>query len=249
MLVPELPYKTSSPEEALACLRKIANLIDKLHDKLCSYFNEMRSHLNKVHEKNQKMLQNFKLQIQPQSVSVSDISLSKVTYQKIFGNSISRSETSLLWNLPQVIKLASCQRLNISKSETSCLRTQTWFVTPLSYDLESDITKPTSSKIVVSAKTKPSESGPSIFRKRTQLTKVEHFHQLIRKLHQLMPQTWNIVVTEGIDGVAEDKISKITQSTSEDSIHKYEMSRHWKTTQMIEVGSCHQLIPRTWQIV
>ena len=32
-------------------------------------------------------LQNFKLQIQPQAVPVSDISLSKVTYQNIFVSS------------------------------------------------------------------------------------------------------------------------------------------------------------------
>ena len=40
-------------------------------------------HLNKLHERNQTMLQHFKLQMQPQEVPVSDFSLSKVTYQKI----------------------------------------------------------------------------------------------------------------------------------------------------------------------
>ena len=40
-------------------------------------------HLNKVHERNQTMLQNFKLQMQPQAVPVSDVSLYKVTYQEI----------------------------------------------------------------------------------------------------------------------------------------------------------------------
>ena len=37
--------------------------------------------LNKVHEQNQTMLQNSKLQMQPQALPVSDISLSKVIYQ------------------------------------------------------------------------------------------------------------------------------------------------------------------------
>ena len=36
-------------------------------------------HRNKLHEWNQIMLQNFKLQMQPQAVPVSDLSLSKVT--------------------------------------------------------------------------------------------------------------------------------------------------------------------------
>ena len=41
-------------------------------------------HLNKLHEGNQTMLQNYKLQMQPQEVTVSDLSLSKVTSQEIF---------------------------------------------------------------------------------------------------------------------------------------------------------------------
>ena len=101
----------------------------------------------------------------------------------------------------------------------------------------------------MSAEIKPSKSDPSSFRKPTQLTKVAHFHQLIRKSHQPMPQTWQIVVTEGFNGVAEDKISTITQSHSEDSIYKYKTSRLQKTTQMIKVVSFHQLMPQTWEIV
>ena len=67
----ELPYNISYPEEALHYLRKITKLID-----------ELRLHLNKLHERNQTMynymvaqLQNFKLQMQPQAVPVSDFSL------------------------------------------------------------------------------------------------------------------------------------------------------------------------------
>ena len=40
--------------------------------------------LNKVHERNQTMLQNSELQMKPQAVNVSGLSLSKVTSQKIF---------------------------------------------------------------------------------------------------------------------------------------------------------------------
>ena len=48
-----------------------------------------------------------------------------------------------------------------------------------------------------------------------------------------MPQPWQIV----------------TQSTSEDIISKSETLRLWNPTHMIKVGSCHQIIPRTCQIV
>ena len=66
--------------------------------------------------------------------------------------------------------------------------------------------------------------------------------------YRLIPQTWQIVLVEVIDGVAEDKISVITQSTSEDIIYKSETSRLRKATQMIKVGSCHRLMPQTWWI-
>ena len=39
--------------------------------------------LNKVHERNQTMLQNSKFQMQPQAVTVSDLYLSKITSQKM----------------------------------------------------------------------------------------------------------------------------------------------------------------------
>ena len=93
-----------------------------------------------LHERNQKMLQNSKLQMQPQVVPVSDLYLYKVTSQKIF----------------------------------------------------------------VSDKTKPSKYDPSSFRKPTQLTKLDRFHQL-------MTLPWEIVTTAGLNGFSEDKISTITQ--------------------------------------
>ena len=53
---PELTYKISSSEEILACLRKITKIVDDLRDNL-------RLDLNKVHQNNQTMLRNFKLDI------------------------------------------------------------------------------------------------------------------------------------------------------------------------------------------
>ena len=114
-------------------------------------------------------------------------------------DSIYKYKTSLFRNPKQMIKVASCQRLNISRSKTSCL----W--------------------------------NP------TQMIKVSSFHQL-------MPQNFHIVTAEGLDGVAEDEILKITQSTSEDSIYKSEMSCLRKPTHIIKVGSCQKLILLTWQV-
>ena len=87
MLVPKPPYRISSPEEALAFQSNITKSIDEL----CKSIDELSSYLNKVHERNKTMynymvaeLQNLKLQMHPQTVAVSDISLYKVTSQKNF---------------------------------------------------------------------------------------------------------------------------------------------------------------------
>ena len=85
-------------------------------------------------------------------------------------------------------------------------------------------------------------SKASRLRKTTQMIK-------IGSCHQLMTQTWQIFTAEGLDGISEDNILTITQSTSEDSIYKSKMSRLQNPTQMINLGSCHRLIPRTWRIV
>ena len=84
MLVPKPPYRISSPEEPLACLRNITKSIDEL----CKSIDELSSYLNKVHERNKTMynymvaeIQNLMLQMHPQTVTVSDISLYKVTFQ------------------------------------------------------------------------------------------------------------------------------------------------------------------------
>ena len=166
-------------------------------------------------------LQNFKIQMQPQAVPVSDLSLSKATPQKIFVSA----------NLdPDLDPFQGTTRVFIEISnlnpQTSHLQTQTRFVTPISCDLKHEITKPTSRKIFISTKTEPSKSDPSSFQKPTNLTKLAHFQQL-------MPLPWQIVTVSGLDGVAEDKISTITQSTSKDIIYKSEIPRLQNPTHMI----------------
>ena len=102
-------------------------------------------HINKVHERNQTMLQYFKLQMQPQAVTVSDFSISKVTYQKILVSADLDLDLDPVQEIARVFSEPSNH-----EPHTSRLRTQTRFFTPLSCDLEPEITKPTSRKIVVS---------------------------------------------------------------------------------------------------
>ena len=97
-----------------------------------------------------------------------------------------------------------------------------------------EITKSTS-------KAKPSKSDPSSFWNPTQLIKVDGFHQL-------MNRPCHIFTTAGLDGVYEDNILVITQSTSKNNISKSETSRLWNPTQVIKVSSCKQLTPQPWQI-
>ena len=148
MSVPQLPYNMSSPEEALACLRKITKLIDEF----CSDFNDLRSQLNKIHETNKTIynsmvaqLQNLKLQMQPQAVPVSNISLYKVTSQKKLVSADLAPDLDPVQGIALVFSETSNHDLH-----TSRLQNQTRFVTPLSCDIEPEITKPTSRKIVVS---------------------------------------------------------------------------------------------------
>ena len=85
---PEPLNLISSSEEALALLMKITKRVDDLckrFDKLCDNF---CLHLDKVHQQNQTMLQNSKLQMQPQAVPVSYFSIIiKPTYRKILASS------------------------------------------------------------------------------------------------------------------------------------------------------------------
>ena len=130
---PELPYKISLSEEELACLRKITKIIDDL----CLDLIKMCLHRNEVHHLNQTMLQNFKLQMQPQAVPVHDFSLSEITYQKIL----------VSYDLgPDIDPVQAINRFFIKLSNhephTTRHRNQTRFFTPLSCDLEPDISFP-----------------------------------------------------------------------------------------------------------
>ena len=73
----------------------------------------------------------------------------------------------------------------------------------------SDITKSTS-------ETNPSKSDPSSLLNQTQIIKVAHFHQL--KYH-----TWQIVASDKLDGVSEDKNRK---STSQIPKPKFPSPKH-----------------------
>ena len=179
MSVPELLYGISSPEEAFQdSLRRVNILIDELRFKdslrrVNILIDEMRSTFTKSIEE---------LRSYP----------NKVTSQKIVLSAGIAPDIDHLQVINQVLSKPS-----ISNPQTSRLQTQTRFITPLSCDLELDITKPTSRKIVVSAETKPSKSDPSSSLKPTHLTKLAHFHQL-------MALPWKIVTTAGLDGVAQD---------------------------------------------
>ena len=111
-------------------------------------------HLNKVHERNQMTLQNFKLQMKPQAVPVSDFSLSKVTYQNILVS----SDLDFDLDPVQAIAWVFSEPSN-HEPHTSHLWTQTRLFTPLSYDIEPDINKPTSRNIVVSSDLGPDPSA------------------------------------------------------------------------------------------
>ena len=87
-------------------------------------------HINKVHERNQTMLQYFKLQMQPQAVTVSDFSISKVTYQKILVSADLDLDLDPVQEIARVFSEPSNH-----EPHTSRLRTQTRFFTPLSCDL------------------------------------------------------------------------------------------------------------------
>ena len=65
---PDIPYKISSSEEILACLRNITKIVDDLRDHLCLG-------LNKAHQQYHTMLRNVKLQMQPQAVPVTYFSI------------------------------------------------------------------------------------------------------------------------------------------------------------------------------
>ena len=95
---PEIPHKISSSEEAIACLRKITDdlrelrlSLNKPNSKKTVASSDMAPDLSSglyfggliaqrfcgpsSHQRDQTMLRNFKLQMQPQAVPVSDLSI------------------------------------------------------------------------------------------------------------------------------------------------------------------------------
>ena len=97
-----------------------------------------------LHDRNQTRLQIFKLQMKPQVVPVSDLSLIKVTYQK----SLVSADMDPILDRVQAITLVFREPSN-HDPHTSLLQTQTRFSTPIICDIEPDIIYPTSRKIFV----------------------------------------------------------------------------------------------------
>ena len=117
----------------------------------------MHSDLTKSKERIQNIFnymitqhQNFRIQMKPKTVSGSDISISKDTPYNILVSS--NMDTDLSAGITPVRGIARVFRKHYNiEPHTSRLLTQTRFVTSLSCDLETNITIPTSRKIVVSA--------------------------------------------------------------------------------------------------
>ena len=100
-------------------------IVNKLHER-----NLLQ--LNKLHDRNQTMynymvapLQNFKFQMQPQEVPVSDLSLSKVTFQNILVSSELAPDIDPFQGITRVFSEPS----NLDP-KTSRLQTETWFSHP-----------------------------------------------------------------------------------------------------------------------
>ena len=103
------------------------------------------------HQQNQTMLRNFKLQMQPQAVPVSDFSiLTKPNYSKIFVLSDLAPDPSAGLDSGGVITRVFSETSN-HDPHISRLKTQTRFITPPICDIETEITKPTYRKIFVSS--------------------------------------------------------------------------------------------------
>ena len=108
MSVPELPYNISFPEEAFqAYLRKVNILPDELRSNFTKSIGGLCSDLNKVHDRMVTQIQNFKLQMQPQSVPVSDISPSKVIPQNIFSSAYLDPDLDPFQGITQVFRKPS----------------------------------------------------------------------------------------------------------------------------------------------
>ena len=145
MSVPELPSKISSPEYTLqTSLRRVYILIE-----------DMRSDLTKLQERLKNMFnsmisqhQNFKLQMKPQEVTGSDLSLSKETSRTILFLADMDPDLSAGIDSGRGISRLFYKPSNIDP-HTSRLQTQTRFVTKLSCYLKPDTKKHTSRKIIL----------------------------------------------------------------------------------------------------
>ena len=84
--------------------------------------------------------------MQPQAVPVYDLSLAKVITKNIFVSADLDTDLDPVQAIDRIFNETSNH-----DPHTSRLRTQMRFFTPLSCDLETEITKPTSRKIVVSS--------------------------------------------------------------------------------------------------
>ena len=194
MSVPGIPLNTSSLEETSQdSLRRLYVLIDKMC--LC---------LTKSQERIQTMLKsmialnhNFKLQMQPQEVSGSDISLFKSTYRNIFVSTDLATDISDGLDTVHGIYLVFYEPSNIDP-HTSHPWTQTWFVISLSCDLKPEIPKPTSIKIVVSVDLAPDlsvgiDSGWVIdwfFHEPFLLNSVCHYFEKVDEGQKTISQLW-----------------------------------------------------------
>ena len=109
-----------------------------------------------IYEQDQTMYHYLvaKLQIQSQAVTVYYFSLSKVTYQNILVSTDLDPDLDTVQEISQVFSETSNH-----DPHTSRLQTQTRFFTPLSCDFETDITTPTSRKIVISSNLGPDLSA------------------------------------------------------------------------------------------
>ena len=86
-----------------------------------------------------------------------------------------------------------------------------------------------------SSETNPSKYYPSRFRNPTHMIKVSN-------CHQLMSCHWQIITSYGLDGISEDKISKISKSDFKNNTSKSKRSRLRNPTYIIKVESYHQLM-------
>ena len=174
-------------------IRKVYLLID-----------EMRLDLTKSQERLQTLFkymvsqhQIFKLQMQPQAVSGSDISISNVNSRNIFVSADLAPDLSADIDHVQVISRVFREPSNIDP-HISLLQTQTRFVISLSCDLEPDITKPTSRNILVSSDMAPDMSAginygrviAQVFREPFILNSSCHYFETFNKRRKISSQLW-----------------------------------------------------------